>query len=134
MQRNKQWICYFIALFIFMSGMCFESIKADSLALCTSKEDTTYASLTGGSIVSGMEARTEEIAGANRTTRILGIQNQSVQLRRTVRLFCSYVLSLASIALAHKFYTAEELLVQATANGHAVVLNYIHNIDGKKRI
>lgn len=39
MQKNKQWICYFIALFIFMSGMCFENIKADSLALCMTKAD-----------------------------------------------------------------------------------------------
>ncbi len=133
MQKNKQWICYFIALFIFMSGMCFENVKTDSLFLRTSKEGAAYASLIG-SDVSGMEARTEEIAGANRTSRIIGIQNQSVQLRRTVRLFCGYILSLAGIALAHKFYTTEERLIQTTVNGQAVVVNYIHNIDGKKRI
>lgn len=133
MQKNKQWICYFIALFIFMSGMCFENIKADSLALCTTKADTAYASLTG-SMIPGMEARTEEIAGANRTSRILGIQNQSVQLRRTVRLFCSYILSLASIALAQKFYMSEEPFLLVKEDGHRIVLNYIHNMDGKKRI
>lgn len=133
MQKNKQWICYFIALFIFMSGMCFENVKTDSLFLRASEEGTVYVSLTG-SEASCMEARTEEIAGANRTSRIIGIQNQSVQLRRTVRLFCSYILSLAGIALAHKFYTTEERLLQMTADGQAVVVNYIHNIDGKKRI
>ena len=134
MQKNKQWICYFIALFIFLSGMCFENIGAGSLSLRTSMTGAAYSNLSDKPM-SAVEARTEEIAGANRTARIIGVQNQSVQqMRRVLRLFCSYLLGIASIILALKLYMAEEPVLLEKADCHRTVLAYIHNTDGKKRI
>lgn len=133
MQKNKQLICYFIALFIFVSGMCFENLGANSLSLRATRE-SVYTSLSERNI-SAMEARTEEIAGNNRTARIIGVQNQSTQqVRRTLRLFCSYLLGLVSVAIAQKIYMAEESVFLEKADCHTAVLNYIHNTDGKKRI
>lgn len=133
MRKNKQWICYFIALFIFLSGMCFENFGANSLSLRASRE-ATYTSLSGGSMAA-VEARAEEISGANRAARIIGVQSQSgQQMRRTLRLFCNYLLGVAGIALARKFYMAEEPVLLEKADCHRTVLNYIHNTDGKKRI
>lgn len=133
MQKNKQWICYFIVLFILMSGMCFENLGANSLSL-RATGDSVYTNLSGRTM-SAMEARTEEIAGTNQAARIIGIQNQSVQqVRRTLRLFCNYLLGIVSIAIAQKIYMAEESVFLKKADCHAAVLNYIHNTDGKKRI
>lgn len=133
MRKNKQLICYFITLFILLSGMCFENFGANSLSLRASRE-ATYASLSGRSIAA-VEARTEEIAGANRTARIIGVQNQSTQqVRRTLRLFCNYLLGIAGIAIAQKLYMAEEPILLEKEDCHRAVLTYIHNTDGKKRI
>lgn len=133
MRKNKQLICYFIALFILLSGMCFENFGANSLSLRASR-DSVYTSLSGRTM-SAMEARTEEIAGTNRTARIIGVQNQSTQqVRRTLRLFCNYLLGIAGIAIAQKLYMAEEPILLEKEDCHRAVLTYIHNTDGKKRI
>lgn len=132
MRKNKQWICYFIALFIFMSGMCFENIGADSLHLRDSAAGTAYTVLSGGS-VSAIEAGTEEIVSAGRTLRISGVQNQKTALGKTLRLFLNYALMMAGIGSALKFYMAGEPVLLAKTDCHTAVLTYIHNTDGKKR-
>ncbi len=133
MRKNKQLICYLIALFILLSGMCFENFGVGSFSSRASRE-ATYTSLSGRSLAA-VEARTEEIAGTNRTVRIMGVQNQSSQqVRRTLRLFSNYLLGIAGIAIVRKLYMAEEPVLLEKADCHRTVLAYIHNTDGKKKI
>ncbi len=132
MRKNKQWISFFIALFILVSGMCLECITADTLAFCTKKEESTFVSIYRPSI--SVEARTEELERGGSTVSIQRMSNQTQQIRRTLRVIYNYLCKVDSETLSNKFYTTEETLILSKQDFGAVVASYIHNTDGKKRI
>lgn len=132
MRKNKQWICIMISLFILLSGMCLESIHADAMYFCVQKEESTFLNIY--SSVSNMDARVEEISRGSYTSTIQRATNQTSQIRRNLRVVYELLCKVDSANSSDKFYATEENLVSAQQDFCAVVTNYIHNSDGKKRI
>lgn len=132
MHKNKQWICIVLSLFILLSGMCLESIHADAASFCVKKEETTF--LNGYRSVTPVEARVEEISRGNFSATIQRATNQSLQIRRTLRVVYELLCKVDTLGLSDKLYATEELLTIGLSESGAVVTNYIHKTDGKKRI
>ncbi len=131
MRKNKQWICIIVSLFIFLSGMCLETIHADAASFCVKKESTFLDIYRP---VASVEARVEEISRGNYTSTIQRATNQTIQIRRTLRVVYELLCKVDALGLSDKLYATEELFAIGIQEPGAVVTNYIHNTDGKKRI
>ena len=132
MRRNKQWICIVLSLFILLSGMCLENIHADAMPFCTPKEESTFLNIYG--TVSSVEARVEEITRGNYSATIQRTTNQTVQIRRSLRVVYELLCKVDTVRISNRLYITEEDLALIMQESGTVVTNYIHNTDGKKRI
>lgn len=132
MRKNKQWICIVLSLFILLSGMCLESIHADAASFFVKKEETTFLNIYRS--VTPVEARVEEISRGNFSATIQRATNQSLQIRRTLRVVYELLCKVDTLGLSDKLYATEELLTIGLLEPGTVVTNYIHKTDGKKRI
>lgn len=132
MRKNKQWICIVMSLFILLSGMCLESIHADAMSFCVKNEESTFLNIY--SSVPSVEARVEEISRGNFSATIQRATNQSLQIRRTLRVVYELLCKVDTLGLSDKLYATEELLTIGLLEPGTVVTNYIHKTDGKKRI
>lgn len=132
MRKNKQWICIVMSLFILLSGMCLESIHADAMSFCVKNEESTFLNIY--SSVPSVDARVEEVSRGSYTTTIQRAIGKSFQIRRTLRVVYELLCKVDTAGLSDKFYTTEESFAVFWQEPGAVVTNYIHNSDGKKRI
>ncbi len=132
MRENKRRICFFIALFIWISGMCLECISTDTLSFCVKKEESTFVSIYSTSL--SVEVRAEELERSKGTTSIQRISGQTQLVRRTLRVIYDYLCKVEDDELSNKFSVTEEGLNHTEQDFGAVVTKYIHNMDGKKRI
>lgn len=132
MRKNKQWICIFISLFILLSGMCLENIHTDAMYFCVQKEESTFIQLYAPDF--SVEARAEELARGNYTSSIQGATNQTIQIRRSLRVVYELLCKVDVASLSNNFYATGEDFAYKQGGFCAVVTNYIHNTDGKKRI
>ena len=132
MRKNKQWICIVLSLFILLSGMCLESIHADAMSFRTPKEESTFVNIYR--TVSSVEARVEEISRGNYSATIQRATNQTVQIRRSMRVVYELLCKVDTARISDRLYITEDSLALIMQESGTVVTNYIHNTDGKKRI
>ena len=132
MRKNKQWICIVLSLFILLSGMCLERIHTDAVVFCVQKKEATFLDIYQS--VPSMEARVEEISREDYTATLQRATNQTVQIRKTLRVVYELLCKVDTTGLSEKFYETEETSASIRQELLSVVANYIHNSDGKKRI
>ena len=132
MRRNKQWICYFIALFILISGMCLENMTIDTVLFSAQKKESTFIQIYNPH--PSFEARAEEISGATYSSAIQRISNPTQQIRKAFRVVYELLYKVDEAEPANKFYITEDVFAFRKQGRSSVVVNYIHNMDGKKRI
>ena len=132
MRKNKQWICYFIALFIMISGMCLETITTDTVLFSAQKKESTFIQIYNPQ--PSFEARAEELSRATYSSTIQRMSNSNQQIRRNLRVIYELLCKVDEAGLSDKFYMTEDILAFAKQGCSSVVVNYIHNMDGKKRI
>lgn len=131
--RCKQSLCKCIVFFIVMTGMCFEQVKADTFFECTILNPSETSLLEGG--------ETLEDAGIY-TTESLGMPSVGVQqavrrlvnTRRVVKLSFAFLCVIAGWQLVSALFAAEYQEQFPKLCAGAVVVDYIHSSDGKKRI
>ena len=139
LDKSKQWMCKFIVLFIFITGMCFEEIKADPVFVCTIISEQT---------LSQQDTSEEEqmmlcLDESNDVTQILAARSTSStqQLiapmtngKRTVKLSVVLIYVIAFWLLLSNSYARSYVTQLPERVCKTIVVNYIHNTDGKKRM
>ena len=141
-EKSKQWICKFIVLFIFITGMCFDEVKADSIFPCTiitshAKDAANTKTMQNGKKIAvymekGLEVTETIVAKSTVNTQqlIASISNGKRTLKLSVAII--YVTALGLLLLnsyeVSYFTQLPERVCKTT------VVNYIHNTDGKKRV
>ncbi len=131
--KYNRIICYILAVFMLLTGMCLENAEADSLFVYHETAKTT-------SMISSYEK--EFLCNQSCTTEMLGIRSNSYSLsaaqrsnyrtdiryRAAVIVFCveKFAQNLSNFRIAANAIQFPELY------GKAVVLHYIHSQDGKK--
>lgn len=131
MRTYKSKICYFLALIMLLSGMCFETIKVHSCFECAYE--------IGSSLLKTQPARPyvqkSEIMETS-VARSLPVMRQrpgnTMQVRRDWRISVTLLVAMAAYIAILKFYSTETAMVSKDTLQHKVVLNYIHKTDGKK--
>ncbi|MBQ8278788.1 MAG: hypothetical protein IJZ23_03010 [Roseburia sp.] len=131
MLNKKQWFYNLITLIVLISGMCVDEVRADSVFACPNVSVISYIEVTDA-VISEPEVQVTELLCTRNTISnghiIAQIMNGKREIKLSMLFLCMAVFSL----LLSNFYTAERV-VEIQKNGiRTVVLDYIHNADGKK--
>ncbi|MGN0480906.1 MAG: hypothetical protein ACI4EV_04985 [Lachnospiraceae bacterium] len=133
-KRTNKLICVLITLLVFISGMCFENIKVDSvLERATVRTADAYI-LPVDAVMTDTTACTTEMLGIGSHTALTQLSVGFATTRVGARLI-QYLLGQNIFSLCEgKSYTSFEAIRVISENQHKLVVNYIHKSDGKKRI
>ena len=132
MRKNKQGLCYFIALLICISGMCLETMTTDSLFFSKQKEESTFIQIYNPH--PSFEARAEELSRTTYSASIQRMSNPTQQIRRNLRVVYELLCKVDDVNPSDKFYVTEDVLAFLKQGCSSVIVKYIHNMDGKKKI
>lgn len=132
MRRNKQWVCYIIALFVLLSGMCLEKLNTDTVLFSVQKKESTFIQIYNPH--PSFEARAEELSRTTYTSAIQRVSNSTQQIRRNLRIVYELLCKVDETGSSNDFYVTESTFAFAEQGCSSVVVHYIHNTDGKKRI
>ncbi len=133
MRSGRRKICLLIALVMLITGMCFENIKADSRLVYATLDGSTLAQ-TQSTVLEQQSSCVPNAAVVRYASGMRQSLNPTVQLKRDFR-FTNVILCNVEVALlAPQFFSTEVTVHLHDTVHHRVVLNYIHRMDGKKRI
>ena len=126
-------ICYILAVFMLLSGMCLESVEADSsFALQTAVQTTASIGSSNHEILCN-ESCTIEMLGIRGTSYAVSVAKRSNH-RTDIRFRASILLLCVEKCAQNfsNFHIAANAIQFPELYAKAVVLNFIHNQDGKK--
>ena len=133
LSKNRQWICKFIVLFVLISGVCFEHIKADTFfEYAFWNSPGTYLQ-TGEETIGDAMACTVETLGV-RTAILHQTVGRLTNARRELKPSVAFLCVVAGWQLLSYFFTTEQFEQLPLFFSASVVVDYIHSTDGKKRI
>lgn len=124
--------CFVLAVFLSVSGMCFEKIKTDSLFAYVSMEETSSYLLPCYAKISEDKVCTTEMLSSQNFVELQQLSQYASQKREmkiSLDLLCFDILSLAE----GKFASGSETIQSFRPNPSRLVTTYIHQSDGKKR-
>lgn len=126
-------LCFGIAMILLFFGMSFDEAEALFYTQNVRTESVMTAVCSGSATISGVESEITQIVGTKSESPIQQLTNQSVTGKRDSRmLFC--VLLVANLLDNYSNSDKAIYVMKSCEVCHKVaVLNYIHDLDGKKR-
>ncbi len=133
-RAGKHIVSFILALSMLFSGMCFENVKADSSLVYPSMQEQKADVILHSADISSEEACTTEMLGIRGISSIRQYVGRRVQSRKDAKAVLEFSYENSQLHLYSGFYAAAGSIAFPKLCSGAVVLNYIHNKDGKKRI
>lgn len=133
--NHRKWICLNLILMILLSGMCYESVKADSLLsrLHTGAIETQQTAHQLSDVFFGVPQNegTEETFGAGRLNMRLSVVRKTNRASgiRTILLAC--ILTIILIGRSAWINRIVSLSAMSPCNQQTII-HYIHQKDGAK--
>ncbi len=131
MWKKKQWICSFIVLFILILGMWVDEVKADSTFLFP-KTQTFSMKKMSSAVLSDIDIESTEILCTYNVISSRQISAHLIHSKRVIKLSMVFLCRAIFAFLLSNFYTTAQVMDYPIQDTQTVVLNYIHNTDGKK--
>lgn len=138
LEKSKQWICKFIVLFLCITGMCFENVEADPVFVCTmiTEDAIAHQNVSDKDKVSVyMEKETDvtETIVARSATNTQQVIASLTNGKRTLKLSVAIIYVTALSLLLSNSYAMAYISWLPERVCKTIVVNYIHNMDGKKK-
>lgn len=133
MHANRRKICCLVALLMLITGMCFENIKADSCLGYTFIEGSALVQVQNTTL-NAQSTNIPETLVARYMPSMRQVIHPVVHIRRDWKVACILLCEIEGYNLLLKFFSTEVPVYLYDTVHHAVVVNYIHSMDGKKRI
>lgn len=131
---ERHIISFILALSMLFSGMCFENVKADFSLEHIAMQKPGNDMISYDTSISSEEACTAEMLGIRGISSIRQFINRSRYERRDAKISLEFLHEDAQMHLYSHFFAAANAVPFSKRYVGAVVLNYIHSKDGKKRI
>ena len=131
MKRKNNFICFFLALAMILSGMCFDYAKADSLLAYEYSNEITSTLDASDSLSENPDIRTEEISGSRLVSNSIKSERrgeEKASYRTDVCLSSVNIFAQDSTML----FTTVASELHNNIHSNTVIINYIHQQDGKK--
>lgn len=127
-------LCYGIAVILLFFGMSFDKAEELFYTQNTRNESATMAVLAGEDTILEVQSTNVEIVGAKSESPVSQIVNRLSTGKKDAKMFL-YILVVATI-LENNSYSDRVICEVESTNIHyrIAVLNYIHDLDGKKRV
>lgn len=130
-RKNKNLLCLILAIAMIFSGMCSNSIKADSVLECLNLNNVTSTLDSSDDTSVPPEFRYEEISGARIVSNAIKSDRRSEE--KTNHRTDSY---LANSEILQQNFTSffDYVACEISFDFHSatIIINYIHQKDGKK--
>ncbi|MBQ7926668.1 MAG: hypothetical protein IJ335_10310 [Lachnospiraceae bacterium] len=133
MCTGRRKICLLIALIMLITGMCFDNIKAHSRLVYATLDGSTLTQ-TQSTVLEQQSRCMPEAAVVRHAPGMRQTLNPTVQLKRDLRFANTILCNLEIALLTPQFFSTEVTVHLRDTVHHRVILNYIHRMDGKKRI
>lgn len=128
--RNKcRTFCFMMIFMIVLTGMCCRMGQTDSLFCAVTGQTQTI--LSGEVLTNTSEACTQELI--KREQVIPGVYSRMVRVRTNIKMLLFFIIAgLLLRFLKHILITVAQICEQRV-HSNTVIVNYIHQQDGKKR-
>ncbi|MDE5908825.1 MAG: hypothetical protein K2H52_08845 [Lachnospiraceae bacterium] len=133
-KAGKHIVSFILALSMLFSGMCFENVKADSSLEYPSMQVQGTDAILHSAGISCEEACTTEMLCIRGISGIRQYVSRNTHARKDAKAVLEYLWEDSHLHFYSDFLTAAGSVLSFKSCPGAVVLNYIHNKDGKKRI
>ena len=127
-------LCYVIDMILLFFGMSFDEAEALFYTQNTRNESATMAVCSGGATISEVQPVVTQIVGAKSESPVRQLVNQSSAGKKDARMLLC-ILLVANVS-DNNSYSDRAIYVMESQDFHyrVAVLNYIHDLDGKKRV
>lgn len=131
--KGKPILCQILIMFLFFMGIYLESPKVEPYFACVADErPVSYIGLAESEICE-IESCTVEMLGS-RTTSVSQRIIERTSVKTNTKLSLAYLCEENALNAFSAFYTTADIVQSPDLYSKTVVLNYIHNQDGKKRL
>lgn len=131
-KKGRRFVSYILAIIVILAGMYFEEIEVDSFFACAPVETSAAYISSCDAAITNANACTAEMLGGSNNSYLRQLAGRYMNGRKDVRVISGFLsASCCSQSLSNHFTTAKVLQIPKR-DSKAVVLNYIHSIDGKK--
>lgn len=133
MHHMKKWICILFALAITISGMCFDTVKADSSFCCIEQVKTSEISYVSTVFEQNEDFCTSELLGIAKGQGNIVTRSTYKSKNNSARLFAIH--SLTAFLPENTLYKTEVLsrcLWKKVRSSLQNIVCYIHHQDGSK--
>ena len=135
-KKHTRWICLNLILMILLSGMCYESVKADSLLLrlhTGSIESQQTAHHLNDAFFGGPQNEgTEEVFGVRNLDSRLSVVRKTGHISGGIRtILLAYLFVVVMIGLANRINRIVRISALSPCNRQTII-HYIHQKDGAK--
>lgn len=131
-QRYTRFICCILALIMAFTGMCMDAKQADSFLECSTLDNPKKSSIIAyDDTITYEELCTQRMLGISDLAFVnYPVEHHNIRIKiRSSLFFCAIVLCI----LRHiSLQMAEENICVSKTHTKAIILNYIHEKDGKK--
>ena len=132
--KNCKSVCLILAIFVFLSGICFGNDITESMFFCVPIEETNEGVDFTNTLFSNGNQSTDVVPDNRVSIRTQQVNNQIMASKKSYKLsfvfLCADVFSMTS----GKFFATSEMMQLSKLHQEEVIVHYIQNSDGKKRI
>lgn len=132
--KNYRIISLITAILIFLSGLYFDNNEPNTL-LATSSVETANSCITKTATINPCEQGcTPELLGIRSTDSIQQLSNRLIIQKREAKISLDFLYSNFLFTNKGNFFTTLSAIRIFCPKTDELVINYIHESDGKKRI
>lgn len=134
MRHKKQSICLILAILVFLSGIWCENSITDSFMEYAAMGESSPHILFDGDAVTEAQLCTEEMLNVRTHVGLLQLAGRFLHPTRRARLAYDLLCPDHLLSAEGKFFTGSEKMHFFIQCPEELVVNYIHQSDGKKKI
>ena len=135
--RAKKLMCFFLMMFLFISGFCFENNKEDARTVYAQNAPFSIAEdvLSSKSLCTPDAQRcTLEMLGGNGSLGLIRSEGHILRAKQDVRLNFFYLCQKSFTLKNANHFPGRADICLSLSSRTTLVTNYIHDSDGKKRL
>lgn len=132
-RKCRAW-CVIFAVILALSGMYFEKNEVHSSLACPSVEKNNSYIKSAHTTITDAQVCTTEMLGVQYTGRVQQLTARLIRPGKTLITLHNFLYSDYLSLPEGKFFTSLEITQIYCGCLDELVINYIHNLDGKKRI
>ena len=132
-KRKRLW-CILTIMMIFISGMHFEEIKVDSSLLNTAAVETTSYIFPVNSVIADEQVCTPQMLGIHNNIVITQLVIRFIKQKGAAKISLDYLCEKFFFAKERNLYVSLKEVNLFKDEQSNLIIKYIQNSDGKKRI